>query len=76
MTSGGGSGSSQNLVTPGDVGRRVSFLYEHPNGFRTELVGMLESFDEAADAYVVRAKDGELVNVPRIDVRFGKVVPS
>lgn len=64
----------QNFVTPDDVGRRVSFAYEHPNGFQTEVVGILEDYDRAADAYVVRNRDGALVNVPKLHVRYGKVV--
>jgi hypothetical protein len=66
--------SSRNLVNPDDVGLRVSFQYELPNGYLGEVVGVLEMFDEAADAYVVVNKKGELVSVPRAGVRFGKVI--
>ena len=66
----------QNLVTPDDVGRRVTFQYELPNGFVGEAVGMLESFDREAATYVVRRKDGTIARVPTRDVRFGKVVES
>ncbi len=61
-------------MTPGDVGRRVSFQFELPNGFVGEAVGTLEYFDAAAETYVVRRKSGELARVPARAVRFGKVV--
>jgi hypothetical protein len=64
----------QNLVTPGDAGKRVSFQFELPNGYIGEAVGLLESYDEEAETYLVRTKDGELARVPRRGVRFGKVV--
>ena len=64
----------QNLVTSTDVGRRVSFQFELPNGFVGEVVGVLEFYDEAAETFMVRRKDGELARVPSRGVRFGKVV--
>lgn len=64
----------QNSVTAGDVGSRVSFQYELPNGYVGEAVGVLESYDEAAHTYLVRTKDGGLARVPALGVRFGKVV--
>jgi hypothetical protein len=64
----------QNLVTPQDVGRRVSFQFELPNGFVSEVVGVLEFYDEGAATFMVRRKDGELARVPLRGVRFGKVV--
>ncbi len=67
---------AQNLVTPSDVGRRVSFQFELPNGFVGEAVGVLEYFDAAADTYMVRRKNGELARVPARGVRFGKVVEA
>lgn len=66
----------QNLVTPDDAGKRVTFQYELPNGFVGEAVGVLEYFDRGASTYVVRRKDGTLARVPARDVRFGKVVES
>jgi len=63
-----------NQVTPDDVGKRVSFQFELPNGYIGEAVGLLESYDEEAETYLVRTKDGELARVPRRGVRFGKVV--
>jgi hypothetical protein len=65
-----------NLVTPGDLGRRVSFQFELPNGFQSEVVGVLERWDDGAQTYFVRRTDGEVVRVPARGVRFGKVVPD
>jgi hypothetical protein len=47
----------QNLVTPQDLGKRVSFQFELPNGYVGEAVGMLERYDHEAATYVVRRKD-------------------
>ena len=66
----------QNLVKPTDVGRRVSFQYELPNGFVSEVVGRLEFWDDAANTYMVRDRDGGLVRLPALGVRFGKIVPG
>jgi hypothetical protein len=66
--------STQNRVEPTDVGKRVSFQFELPNGWLGEAVGVLEAFDEPAQTYLVRDRRGELVRVPRRGVRFGKVV--
>ena len=66
----------RNLVTPADVGRRVSFQFELPNGYVGEAVGTLEAFDDGAATYMVRTKDGGLVRVPLRGVRFGKVIPG
>lgn len=63
-----------NLVTPEDVGKRVSLQFELPNGFVGEIVGVLEFYDEAAQTIMVRRKDGELARVPVRGIRFGKVV--
>jgi hypothetical protein len=66
----------QNLVTPADLGRRVTFQFELPNGFLGEAVGVLERWDEDAETYFVRKKDGTEVRVPARGVKFGKVVPD
>ena len=63
-----------NLVTPDDLGRRVTFQFELPNGYVEEAVGTLERWDEGAETYFVRKKDGTEVRVPARGVRFGKVV--
>jgi hypothetical protein len=64
----------RNAVTPADVGKRVSFQFELPNGFIGEVVGTLEWYDAPAATYVVRRAHGELARVPTRGVRFGKVV--
>jgi len=64
----------RNLVTPEDVGKRVSFQFELPNGYLGEAVGVLEAYDEAAETFLVRTRDGTLARVPARGVRFGKVV--
>jgi hypothetical protein len=66
----------QNLVTPDDLGKRVTFQFELPNGFLGEAVGTFERWDEAAETYLVRKKDGTQVRVPARGVRFGKVIPQ
>ena len=64
----------QNLVSPDDLGRRVTFQFELPNGYVGEAVGVFERWDEAAETYFVRKKDGTEVRVPARGVRFGKIV--
>jgi hypothetical protein len=54
----------------------VSFQFELPNGFLSEVVGRFERWDEAAETYFVRTKDGTDVRVPARGVRFGKIVPD
>ncbi len=68
--------AAQNFVRPGDVGKRVSFQYELPNGYVSEAVGVLEAWDDAANTYLVRTRDGSLARVPALGVRFGKVLPG
>jgi hypothetical protein len=64
----------RNLVRPEDVGKRVSFQYELPNGYVGEAVGVLEAWDEPANTYLVRNRKDEVVRVPALGVRFGKVI--
>ncbi len=66
----------RNLVTPEDIGERVSFQFELPNGYVGEAVGVLEAYDQPAETFLVRKKDGELARVPARGVRFGKIVPA
>ena len=66
--------AGQNLVTPEDLGKRVSFQFELPNGYLGEAVGIFERWDEDAETYFVRKKDGTEVRVPARGVRYGKVV--
>jgi hypothetical protein len=65
-----------NQVTPDDLGKRVTFQFDLPNGYRSEAVGVFERWDEAAQTYFVRKKDGDAVRVPARGVRFGKVIPE
>jgi hypothetical protein len=69
-----GAVQGKNLVTPEHVGRRVTFQYELPNGYLSEVVGLLRWFDEAAQTYVVEDRNGRLVRVPAKGVRHGKPV--
>ena len=66
--------TERNRVTPQDIGKRVSFQFELPNGFVGEALGVLEYYDEGAATFMVRRKDGGLARVPLRGVRFGKVV--
>lgn len=66
----------ENLVTPDDLGKRVTFQFELPNGYVSEAVGVFERWDQAAETYFVRKKDGTEVRVPSRGVRFGKVIPG
>jgi len=66
--------NARNTVTPEDLGSRVSFQFELPNGYQSEVVGVLESYDATADTYFVRTKDDRLERVPGRGIRFGKVV--
>jgi hypothetical protein len=63
-----------NQVLPTDIGKRVSFQFELPNGYVGEAVGALEAYDEEAATYLVRRANDELVRVPARGVRFGKVL--
>jgi hypothetical protein len=65
-----------NLVTPDDLGKRVTFQFDLPNGYRGEAVGVFEFWDAAAQTYMVRKKDGAEVRVPARGVRYGKVIPG
>ncbi|HYF11781.1 MAG TPA: hypothetical protein VEC09_05725 [Actinomycetota bacterium] len=65
--------AGQNLVAREDLGKRVTFQFELPNGYLSEVVGVFERWDEEAETYFVRTKDGGEVRVPARGVRFGKV---
>jgi hypothetical protein len=73
---GGRMAAARNQVRGSDVGNRVSFQYELPNGYVGEVVGTLEAWDDAANTYLVRNREGNVVRVPALGVRFGKVVPG
>lgn len=64
----------RNEVRPEHAGRRVSFQYELPNGYVSEVVGTLEWYDRAAATFMVKDRRGELVRVPAKGVRHGRVV--
>jgi len=63
-----------NQVAPTDLGARVSFQFELPNGYLSEAVGTFERWDEEAQTYFVRTSDGSELRVPSRGVIFGKVV--
>jgi hypothetical protein len=65
-----------NEVTPEHVGRRVTFQYELPNGYLSEVVGVLRWWDEAARTFVVEDRHGKRRHVPAKGVRHGRVVVS
>lgn len=65
---------SRNPVTPEHVGRRVSFQYELPNGYVSEVVGILKWFDEAAQTFMVEDRNGRLNRVPAKGVRHSRIV--
>lgn len=64
----------RNQVTPEHVGQRVSFQWELPNGYVSEVVGVLRWYDKAAETFVVEDRQGRLVRVPARGVRHGKPV--
>jgi hypothetical protein len=66
----------RNLVTPDDVGKRVTFQFELPNGYLSEAVGLFERWDRGAETYFVRKRNGEVVRVPARGVRLGKVIET
>ena len=70
------SGEGRNQVTPEHLGRRVAFQFELPNGFISEAVGVFERWDQEAETYFVRKKDGTEVRVPARGVRHGKLMPD
>jgi hypothetical protein len=64
----------RNQVTPEHVGQRVSFQWELPTGYVSEVVGVLKWYDKAAETFVVEDREGSLVRVPTRGVRHGKLV--
>jgi len=66
----------RNQITPEHLGQRVSLQYSLPNGYLSEVVGIIEMYDEGAHTYFIKKKDGEVVRVPQAGIRFGKVVPT
>ena len=57
-------GDRQELRHPHDLGKRVSFRVRAPERLRRRGGGVLERWDENAETYFVRKKDGTEVRVP------------
>ncbi len=66
--------AGRNLVSRDDLGKRVSFQFELPNGYLSEVVGILKWFDEAAQTFLIEDRHGKLARVPLKGIRHGKVV--
>lgn len=66
------------MLSPADVGKRVSIQFFDDEGRRHEAVGRFERADVVDDAVVisVRKRDDTLVRVPLKRVKFGRVVPG
>lgn len=60
-------------VSEADVGRRVSLRRRLPTGQLSDVIGVLESWEDGV--LTVRRRNGELVEVPRDIIVAGKVVP-
>jgi len=60
-------------VSPADTGSRVSLRRRLQTGEYSDVVGVLESWDEGVLS--VRRRDGELVEVAAESLVAGKVVP-
>ena len=67
--------TGNNLVDPTTWARASRSSSSSPNGYTTEAVGVFERWDEDAQTYFVRKKDGTEVRVPARGVRHGKVIP-
>lgn len=61
------------LVTPEDVGRRATLRIRLPGGGFSDIVGVLESWDNGV--ITVRRRDGAVTEVTANDVVASKVVP-
>ncbi len=64
----------QNQITPELVGQRVTIQYELPNGYTTEVVGVITWYDEAAHTYMIDDRHGRTHRVPAKGIRFGRPV--
>ena len=51
------------------VSRKVSFELESQGGYRRIVTGTIAYLDEEAHTYMVLAVDGELIRVPRRDIK-------
>lgn len=64
----------KHTITPALVGRRITLLYELPNGYVGEVVGEMKWYDHAADTYMVEDRNGKLHRVPAKGIRHGRPV--
>ena len=73
---GGLVAGAKQLEIIGDLITELAMRYDGDEGlFRAyEAVGVFEYFDQGAETYMVRRKDGELARVPARGNRFGKVI--
>ncbi|OOC55438.1 MULTISPECIES: putative acetyltransferase [Nocardiopsis] len=60
-------------ITPEDVGRRVSVRIRLPEGGFTDIVGVVESWDDGV--LTVRRRDGSAAEVVESAVAASRVVP-
>ncbi|WP_159945577.1 MULTISPECIES: hypothetical protein [unclassified Nocardiopsis] len=60
-------------ITPRDTGRRVSLRIRLPEGGFTDIVGVVESWDDGV--LTVRRRDGSAVEVAEATVAASRVVP-
>lgn len=51
------------------VEREVTFELESPGGYLRAVSGTVAYLDDEAQTYMVRAHDGELIRVPRRDIK-------
>lgn len=64
---------SAGIVTPADVGKRVTIRRRLPDGHLGDVVGVLERFDP--EGMAVRTRAGVLVEFAAEDVTAARVIP-
>lgn len=64
------------MISPSDVGKRVTLQFYDDEGARREAVGVFEraEFVDGVAILFVRKKDDTLLRVPLPRVKFGRVV--
>jgi ribosome maturation factor RimP len=60
-------------ISPADIGRRVSVRIRLPEGGFTDIVGVVESWDDGV--LTVRRRDGSAVEVAETTIAASRVVP-
>ncbi|PDP86909.1 hypothetical protein CQJ94_14980 [Glycomyces fuscus] len=60
-------------ISPADIGRRVSVRIRLPEGGFTDIVGVVESWDDGV--LTVRRRDGSAVEVAESAIAASRVVP-